>query len=158
MAETLAIAAVAASVVSAGAAVAGGMQQAKAAKLEEKQYQDQADIARVQGEQQEAARRQQLADTLATQSAIRAGRGVELDSGTGTALRDASTVAAARDIDTIKANSLNQQRSFGLNAAAADARATGAMIAGIGGGASGLLSGANAYSTLSKPASPKVPT
>jgi hypothetical protein len=148
-------AAVAAAAVSAAASIESGRQQANAAKLEQKQYEDQADIARVQGEQQEAARRQQLADTLATQSAIRAGRGVELDSGTGT-LRESSTVAAARDIDTIKANSLNQQRSFGLNAAAAGERATGAMIAGIGGAASSLLSGASAYSSLSKPA-PRVP-
>jgi hypothetical protein len=149
-------AAVAAAAVSAAASIESGRQQANAAKLEQKQYEDQADIARVQGEQQEAARRQQLADTLATQSAIRAGRGVELDSGTGTTLRESSTVAAARDIDTIKANSLNQQRSFGLNAAAAGERATGAMIAGIGGAASSLLSGASAYSSLSKPA-PRVP-
>jgi len=143
-----------AAVVSAGAGIAGGIAQNNARKAEAAQYEEQRENARVAALQDEVQRREQLQRVLGTQQAIRAGRGMDLYSGSAKALTKETRRQAERDILTAQVNYLSQQRKFGLGASSARAAGTGALVSGFGKAAgsvlgSGLLtkSGATPIST-----------
>jgi hypothetical protein len=148
MGETLAIAAVAASVLSAGTSVAGGFAARGAAKNEARQYEAEARFAATAAAQEEAERRRALGATLATQDAIRAGRGVDLFSPTGEVIRAETLAAGQRDIDNIQLNGMRTQDRFKLAAAGAEARGTQAFYSGLAGGFGSLLQGARGGSSL----------
>jgi|GEM_PF-3386860 len=143
-----------AAVASASASIYGGVQANKAAKLEAAQYEDARETARVAALQDEVQKREQLQRVLGTRQAIRAGRGLDLYSGSAKAGTKEVIRQAERDILTAQVNYLSQQRKFGLGASGARAAGTGALVSGFGKAAgsvlgSGLLtkSGANPIST-----------
>jgi hypothetical protein len=148
MGETLAIAAVAASVLSAGTSVAGGFAARGAGKSEARQYEAEARFAATAAAQEETERRRVLGATLATQDAIRAGRGVDLFSPTGAAIRDETVATAQRDIDNIRLNGMRTTDRYNLAARNAEARGTQAFYGGLAGGFGSLLGGARAGSSL----------
>lgn len=118
--------------VSAAASISGAQATKRAAAIEAQQYREEAENARVAAEQEEAQRRKELARILATQEAIRAGRGVELFSGTGLAIRESAIRDAETDINTTRLNALNRIRRFNLGAAVSEARGQSALLGGIG--------------------------
>lgn len=122
------------------ARVAKGIQAKKAADLEAQQFEEEAENARVAGVQDETQRRRELQRVLGTQQAIRAGRGLDLFSGSSKALRKDTIDNAERDIRTSQINYLSQQRKFGLGAAQSRANGRGALISGFGSAASSLSS------------------
>jgi hypothetical protein len=145
-----------ASVASAGASIIGGIQGSAAADAERKQYEEQARLSGLQSKQQEEERRKELTRTLATQDAIRAGRGVDLFSQTGMTIRDQTFADAEDDIENIRLNAGSAAARYQLAGQAASARGTAALIGGIGQAAGGLLSGARALSDLNRaPARPQ---
>ncbi|MBR0682742.1 hypothetical protein GXW74_19780 [Roseomonas eburnea] len=151
MAETAVLAAVAASaVVGAGTAIYSGQQQAAAAKAQAQataaQYEEERRAARLAAEQEEAAKRRDLGRVLSAADALRAGRGLDLGSQTGEAIRRASIDAAEGDIETIRANDNRTGRRLGLAADAALRRggetANAAIIGSYGQAVGSLASGA----------------
>lgn len=148
MGETLAIISVGASVLSAGTQVLGGFAARDAGKTEARQYEAEARFAATAANQEEAERRRQLGATLATQDAIRAGRGVDLFSPTGAIIRSETVAAGERDISNIRLNALRTGDRYRIGAANAEARGTQAFYGGIAGGFGSLLGGARAGSSL----------
>lgn len=155
----LAVLSAVASVASAGASLVGGIQGRAAANVERRQIEEQARLGALQANQAEEERRRDLARTLATQDAIRAGRGVDLLSATGATIRDQTMADAEADIDNIRINQGSAAARYQLAGSAASARGTAAFVAGIGGAAGGLLSGARALSDLNRarPPAPQPP-
>lgn len=137
--ETLAIIG---TVVSVAAAAGGAIQGMNAASAERQQYEEQAKIAETAAIQDEAQRRQELTRVLASQDAIRAGRGLDLYSPTGNAIRAGTIEQAETDIRTSNLNYAGKSRFYGLGAEAADAKGTQALFEGFAGVGKGLLSGA----------------
>lgn len=143
--ETTAAIALASTVVSAGAAVYGGMQQSKAYALERQQYEQQAELARLSAAQEESARLRQLDEMLATQRAMAVARGYDPDtSGSFTALQEQDKKEALADIDTAKINRLSQARASEYGAAQAGANSSAALISGFGNAAGSIFRYASA--------------
>lgn len=145
------IAAVAvAAAASAGTAIYSGQQQAAAAKdaaqAQAAQYAEERQAARLAAEQEEAAKRRDLNRVLSAADALRAGRGLDLGSQTGEALRRASIDAAEGDIETVRANAERGGRRLGLAADAAlrrgDNTANTAIVTSYGQAVGSLASGA----------------
>lgn len=141
----LAIASAGASV---GSAIMQGQAASRAANLQAQQYQEEADIARAAAVQDEANRRRALAATLATQEAIRAGRGVELYGGTGDAIRDTTTADFEADILTSRANILRKGSRYDLAASEANLYGSSARTASYFKAGAGLLSAAGTGARL----------
>ena len=139
MGESAVPIALALSGVQAAASISGAQASKRAAEIEAQQYREEAENARVAAEQEEAQRRKELVRTLAAQEAIRAGRGVELFSGTGLAIRDSTIHEAETDINTARLNALNRIRRFNLGASVSEAKGQSALLGGIG-AAAGTLS------------------
>jgi hypothetical protein len=138
--------AIAATVLSGVAQMAGASQQSAAYKAEKAQYQEEAATARVAAKQDEAQRRTELNRTLSVQQAIRAGRGVDIYSGSGANITRQTKEAAETDILTSKINFGTAAQRYDLGATAAGKKAKGAMI----GGAAGLLSSAGTAAYMGK--------
>lgn len=118
-------------------ALAGGMQSSAGYDLLSAQYEEEAANARTAAAQDELQRRRQLKATLSAQTAIRAGRGVELfGGGTGEAIRDRTIAEAEEDIQTSKLNYLSRARRFDLAADKASNDSTAALLGGVGNAAS----------------------
>lgn len=150
MAETAVLAAVAVSAVAAaGTAVYSGHQQAAAAQqsasAQAAQLAEEQRSARLAAEQETAAKRRQLGMVLSAQDALRAGRGLDLTSTTGEAIRRDSLEQAEGDIATVAANANNRTRRLGLASDSALTRgrnqANTALVQGYG-QAVGSLAGA----------------
>ncbi len=123
-------------------ALAGGFRGAQAAEFEAAQFREEMEIARVAAEQEEVQRRRQLRATLAAQTAIRAGRGVELfGSGSFEAIRKRTIEEAEEDITTAKLNALSRSRRFSLAAAEAESRGQSAILGGVGTAATAFAKG-----------------
>jgi hypothetical protein len=131
-----------ATIVSAAASVAGGVQGMRAGNMQKQQYAEEAANTRVQAAEAEVERTRELRSVLATQDAVRAGRGLEFDSGTARALRDDTNYVFERDIDSIRYNAENKTRRLGLAGSQAQAQGTGALLSGFA-QAGGALSRAN---------------
>lgn len=114
MAAAIAVSAAA----SAGTAIYTGQQQAAASKANAQaqaaQYAEEQRTARLAAEQEEAAKRRTLDAVLSSQDALRAGRGLDLGSPTGEAIRRESIEQAEWDITTIRANANARDRRLGL--------------------------------------------
>jgi hypothetical protein len=122
----------------------------RAAKFERVQYEEQAQMAKLQAEEEEAQRRQELQSVLATQEAIRAGQGLDPLSGTGQAIRRFTVGTAERDIKIGRLNALMGARRYGLAAQQAKIGGKAAFTGGLLSAGAGLLSGAgNLYGAYS---------
>lgn len=159
MAETAVIAAVAvSSLAAAGTAVYSGYQQANAAvdaaEAQAAQYAEEREAARVAAMQAEAAKRRDMAAVLSSSDALRAGRGLDLGSGTGEAIRRESIEAGEADITTIRANDTRTGRRLGLAADSglrrASNQADAAVVGGYGQAAGSLASGARSIYGMSR--------
>lgn len=120
------------------AALAGGAAAREAALLEAEQLREERENARVAAEQQEAFRRRDLARTLASIETQRAGRGLDLFSGSGLNLRDMSIAEAEKDINTLRLNSLTRMNRFLIGAEQAELKGTTSLLGGVGGAATAL--------------------
>lgn len=101
-----AAAAVAQTAMSVIGSVQEGRQAVADAKFEQRQYEDAARDELIASAQEEAQRRRELNDTLATIDAMRAGRGLSQQSPTARALRKSATDNAMTDIGIGKTNRL----------------------------------------------------
>lgn len=139
MSETLVLAlpyiSAAASAVQMVSSIAGGKQGSNSAALQAQQLEDERRNAATQAKIDEAERRKELASVLATNQAVRAGRGIELYSDTFNNLQDVAVRDAETDIGMIQLNSLNRQRRLGLGIEQANAQGASAELAGLGGAA-----------------------
>ena len=119
--------------------LAGGVQGAQAADFSRMQFEEEAANARTAAAQDETQRLRRLRSTLATQNALRAGRGVELfGGGTGEAIRQDTIGQTQEDIETSRLNYLSKARRFDLAAGQESIRGRSAILGGIGGAATAL--------------------
>lgn len=147
--EVVAIASVAASLIGGGVQFMGAMQARRGAAIERQQYEEQKKATELAMLQDEALRQQQLNETLATQEAIRAGRGLELHSPGFKAIQERSIRATEADIVTSRLNYLSAARRSELGMQGADVRAENALYGGIGGLlAAGASAGRQAYNLV----------
>lgn len=130
MGEMLSLAAVA-SIASAGANVLGGLQAQAGARLQRQQYEEEARAARLAAQQEEAAKRRELNAVLSAQDALRAGRGLDLMSDTGRAIRRETIERAEDDILTVRLNADRAARRYGFAGAQATSQGRQAMIGGL---------------------------
>jgi hypothetical protein len=140
--ETIAVAApfiaMAAGGAQIGLGILGGMQQAESAKLERKQYEEEASAARLAADQEEVTRLKRLQMALATNEAIRGASGLSLQSGSADAIAAENVREAERDIATARYNQLARARRAEFGAYGAALRETGGILSGAGGVVSGL--------------------
>ena len=127
---------IASGVASAGLGVVQGIQSSRAAKLEVAQHEDEARSARLAADQEEVARLKQLRSVLASNEALRGGRGLAMGTGTDIALRDSNISEAEDDIATGRMNRLAQARRSDYAAWGAGQR--GGLLSGAGAVVSGL--------------------
>jgi hypothetical protein len=152
MAMEAAVAAVAVSAIAgAGTAYVSGQQAQAGARAEAAQFAEEREAARVAAVQEIAAKRRDLNRTLSAIDNLRAGRGLDLMSATGDAIRRESIEAAEADIDTIAANTNRRQRRLGMSAGAALDRGDAAVMAGYGQAVGSLAGGVSGgYSVMSR--------
>jgi hypothetical protein len=130
MAEALALASVAASVVSAGASLAAGAQAQAGARLQRQQYEEERKAAALAASQEEVATRREMESVLSAQEALRGARGLDpLTEGAMTIRRD-TMVRGEDDIRTIRVNAGRTDRRLRLGGAMATAQGNQAMLAG----------------------------
>ena len=155
MGEMIAIASAISSVVGAVGSVVQGQAAQRAAESEAAQYRDDAETARVNAVIEETDRRKELQRVLATGEAVRAGRGLDLNTGSSDALRSASEADASRDINVIRANAFGRQNRNLLAADAASSRGSAAATSGYLRAGTQLLSAAgsgySAYKQMNQP-------
>jgi hypothetical protein len=104
----------------------------RAAEMQAEQLRDEQEAARVQAVVDEAEHRKELASVLATQRAVRAGRGVELFSETFRNIQDETVADAEADISLGQLNALRRQRRLGLGIDQAYAQGRQGAMAGYG--------------------------
>lgn len=120
-------------------ALAGGQAGYDASQFARMQYEEEAANARAAATQDETQRLRRLRSTLATQNALRAGRGVELFAGgSGEAIRKDTIAQTEEDSQTSRLNLLSRARRFDLAAGQEDVRGRSAILGGVGGAASAL--------------------
>lgn len=150
MGMEVALAAVAISAAAgAGTAIYSGHQQAAAAKdaaqAQSAQLAEEQRSARLAAEQEAAAKRRDVGRVLSSMDALRAGRGLDLMSGTGDAIRRVSMEAGDADVATIEANANNRTRRLGLASDAglrrAGNQASTALVQGYGSAVGSLAGG-----------------
>jgi flagellar capping protein FliD len=161
----IAAAAVSAAAVSAASAVSSAQTAQKQgriareqAEIQAQQYADQREVITQQATQEEATRLVQLNRTLGAARAIRAGRGLTLDSVGEGVIENASIEEAKRDLDTIAVNAERERRSLGLASYrallsgtsaqnSANAQATAGYAQAFGSAVQGGIQGYNYLST-----------
>jgi hypothetical protein len=115
-----------------------GAAGSQAAAMQAAQLDEERKNAATQAVVAEQERRRELSSVLATQQAVRAGRGLDLYSETFVNIQDQTRNDAADDIDAIELNALNRQRRLGLGIQQAEAQGRGAMWGGVGGALGGI--------------------
>lgn len=131
-----------AGVAQAGLGIVQGIQSSSAAKVERQQYEEEAATYRLAGEQEELQKRRKLESVLAMNEAIRAGRGLSLDTGTSRALRDSNIAEAEADIATGRLNTAGRVSRSTYGALGAGMRERAGLFSGFGAAVSGLGSAA----------------
>lgn len=119
--------ATAASAAGAGYAAYSSSQQNEAAASAAKA---QADTDQAAAAQDEAQRRRQLMQVIASQDALRAARGSSLTSGTALSIYDDTVSQAEQDIQTSRLNYLSQADQYRMTAQARRAAATDSLVGG----------------------------
>lgn len=131
MGETAAL--IVAAVAAAGSAtmtVASANQAQGAAKIQRQQYEEEKRASALAAAQEEADKRRELNAVLSAQDTLRAGRGLDLMSSTGDAIRRDSVEQAENDILTIRLNSDRQARRYDLAGSQAKAQGNQAAMSG----------------------------
>jgi hypothetical protein len=122
----LAVAAAAAAAGTAYSAVAAN----DAAQAQAAQQKDQALSERAAAAQQEAAQRRKLQQVIASQDALRAGRGVSLTSGTALSIYDDTLDQGKKDIAAARLNNLSQVQRYRYAANQSQQEGRDALIGG----------------------------
>lgn len=102
------MAVVGSAIISSGADILGGSAEKSAANAEALQYESNAKNAMIAADQRQGERLRDLRSTLSSIDALRAGRGLDVSSPTGAAIRDRVNDDATRAIGTDRLNALNQ--------------------------------------------------
>jgi hypothetical protein len=123
-----------AAAVAAAAATAGAAYSAvsanDAAQAQAAQQKDQALSERAAAAQQEAAQRRKLQQVIASQDALRAGRGVSLTSGTALSIYDDTLDQGKKDIAAARLNNLSQVERYRYAANQSQQQGRDAQIGG----------------------------
>lgn len=143
MATALPFVAIASTVVSAGLGVAGAVRQSRAASFEREQLEQEAKAIELAAQQDENARRENLRRVIASQQAIRAGAGLQFDTGTSRAIANRSVDATEDDIITSRFNFMRRAQRTRFAAFGAEQRGRNALFAG----GAGILSAAGKAAT-----------
>lgn len=138
MATALPFIAIASTVASAGLGIVGAVRQSRAASYEREQLETEAKAIELAAQQDENARRENLRRVLASQEAIRAGAGLQLETGTSRAIANRSVDATEDDIITSRFNFMRRAQRTRAAAFGAGQRGTNALFAG----GAGILSAA----------------
>mgnify|MGYP007100112602 CR=1 FL=1 len=137
--------AMASGVAQAGVGIVQGIQSSKAASVERAQYEEEAAMHRLAGDQEELARRKKLESVLAMNEAFRAGRGLAFDTGTSRALRDSNIAEAEADIGTTRLNRAGAVSRASYGALGAGMRERAGLFSGFGAAVSGIGNAATGY-------------
>lgn len=132
------------SYVSAGAAVAGGVQAYQAGKAEQAQYKAQADAEALRAKQEEGNRQAELTRILNTQMAMGAGRGTTVGSGSNLAITDFSIEEAKREGGIAALDSRFRQSQMRQSGRQARMSGMASLLNGVASGASTAYSGYSA--------------
>lgn len=139
-------------VVSAGTAVYTGIQAQGQAEIMEAQYREQQDLAKLQAIQEANDRRERLRMILASQAAVAASSGIQLDASRSfLAAKAAEIEAADRDVRNIQIFGASQSRQLGIAAEGAAASGRASMFGGFLKAGGSLLSGAADFSKIGTP-------
>ena len=125
-------------------------EQSRAAAFEAEQLKVQEQQLRTQAAQDEANRRQEFNDSIATIEAIRAGRGVGMNSPTGNIILTDLTEDAESDISISKTNTLTKADQARMTSDMARRKARMSLIAGGVGMATTIAGAGFKYATLPK--------
>jgi hypothetical protein len=129
-------------IISAGAAVYQGVQAKGQAEIMEAGYREQQDIAKLQAIQEANDRRERLRMILASQAAVAASSGIQLDASRSfLAAKKAEIESADRDVRNIQLFGASQQRQFGIAAKGASASGKASLYGGFLSAGGSLLSG-----------------
>lgn len=109
------------------------------AKLQRDAYEDeaqanaeQADMAKIEADQQENVRRNDLLQIMSALNVSEAGRGLSVSSGgTGSALRENEKKFADADISSIKLMGLSKRRQYRLAGSSAKTSGQAAILSGV---------------------------
>lgn len=121
--------------------IAGASQQRRLVEAQQRQYEAEAAAAKAAAVQEEAQRRDELRRVLATQAAIRAGRGLDIADATGRAFAAESEEEAELDISNIRSNASRTLTSLTAQSRGAAARGRAAVFDAWGNVGRGVLSG-----------------
>lgn len=115
--------------------------QADAYEMEAAAYKENAEMAKIQADQREAARRQQLRRQLASLGTSMSAQGVALGTSQSTsALREDEQKIAKNDIASIKLMGMSNRRKYELGAAGKSAAAGATRLSAMGGFAKSVYS------------------
>ncbi|MGY0790096.1 hypothetical protein ACW7BJ_12025 [Azospirillum argentinense] len=132
--------------VSAYSSIRQGQAESAALKAQQQQQRQREEQLRTRALQDEAARREELASTLSTIEAIRAGRGLSQGSPTALVIRDDLTNDAMDDMRVSRLNILNGAESARQSAEQSGKAASNALTTGyLGAGKSLLDFGSKAF-------------
>jgi hypothetical protein len=152
--EPIAIAAIASTAAGTATSVYGqqmaGAEAERSAKFEAQQLDRQSQAYMTQAGQEEAKRRNDLESSLETIQAIRAGRGVGLDSPTGQAIMSSTTGRAEDDITTAKSNIFGRASNAELAASETRRRGSAAGLAADIGSLTTVASGLSKIATAGR--------
>ena len=137
--------AMASGVAQAGAGLMQGIQGSRAAAAERQQYEEEAQLARLSGAQQELAARKNLEKAFAINESLRAARGLTMGTGTDLALRNANIAEAESEIGTIRLNTEGRVSRSTYGALGAGMRERAGLFSGFGAAVSGIGNAATGY-------------
>ena len=119
--------------------VAGGMQAKRSAEFEAQEMRLQAEREEIAADQDEAARRKEMNDTLATIDAIRAGRGLSNATPTAMTVARTTTRDALSDIRTARFSRYSRGQALQRSATNTQSSGRSAMLRSfVSAGAQGL--------------------
>ena len=126
--------------ISAVGAISQGNAQSSAMKAQAAEMERQREAEKTRAMQEETARREELASTLSTIRAVRAGRGNDQRSPTALTINEAITDDGMGDLFTARNSSILRQDSLRMGAQAYRSQASQARLAGYLNATSSLLS------------------
>ena len=119
--------------VSVGTTLLSAKMQKDAYEMEAQQNEEQAEMAKIEADQQANVRRNQLLQMLSSLNVSESSRGLDIGSGgTSSALRGSEKKMADADLSSIKLMGLSKRRQFQLGAKQSKLSGKGALISGLG--------------------------
>jgi len=118
--------------ISVGTQLVGAKLQKDAYEAEVQSNAEQAEMAKIEADQQENVRRNDLLQIMSALNVSEAGRGLTVSSGgTGSALRESEKKFADADISSIKLMGLSNRRKFTLAGTSAKRSGQAAVLTGV---------------------------